>query len=221
MMLDMTDSQIEGGTRWRLVGLVLAPVLAVLTALGSAMSTGALALSFVSQSGTMDLATQGLEGDGFGIAVVTVPVRNADGSAGSAQAARIGVAKGRINGLCIAHPVTLVGKAFTLLITGGDNNGKTYEINASGLVLDLADARGVISAQGALAVNKNAADVRLGNSALSLGGAADRFGLQADGARLLNIVATVRSISIPDLLKLPNFGIKVVPGNQACPAPAG
>lgn len=216
----MTGGQdFSYGTRWRIVGWVLAPCLAALIALGSAMASGALAISFKTQSGTLGLATAGLEGDGFGIAVVTVPVRNADGSAGSAEAARIGVANGRINGLCIAHPVTLVGKAFTLLITGGDANAKTFEINADGLVLDLTDARGVISAQGDLAVNKNAADVRLGNSPIALGGSADRFGLQADSARLVNIVATVRSISIPNLLKVPNFQIRVVGGTQACPVP--
>jgi hypothetical protein len=35
----------------------------------------------------------------------------------------------------------------------------------------------------------------------------------------VNIVATVRSISIPDLLKVPNFSIRVVAGTAACPAP--
>ncbi len=215
----MTEAQVEYGTRWRVVALVLAPCLAALIALGSAMASGALALSFTAQSGTLGLATAGLEGDGFGIAVVTVPIRNADGSDGTAQAARIGVADGRINGLCIAKPVDILGKAFTLLISGGDESSSTYEIRADGLVLDLTEARGVITAQGDLAVNKNAADVRLGNSPISLGGSADRFGLQADGARLVNVVATVRSISIPNLLKVPNFQIRVVGGTQACPVP--
>lgn len=219
MTADMMEHQVEYGTRWRVVAWALAPCLAALVALGSVIATGALALSFQTQSGTLGLATRGLEGEGFGIAVVTVPIRNSDGSAGTTEAARIGLADGRINGLCIAHPVDLAGRAFTLLIRGGDSSSSTYEIAAGGLLLDLAEAEGVISARGNLAVNKNAADVRLGNSRLSLGGAPDRFGLQADSARLVNIVATVRSISIPNLLKVPNFSVRVVAGTQACPAP--
>jgi len=215
---ELTESQVYG-TRWRLVAIVLTPCLAALIALGSALASGALALSFVAQSGTLNLATKGLEGDGFGIAVVPVPVRNADGSRAGADAARIGVASGRINGLCIAQPVKLAGKAFTLLVTGGDDDPASYEISAHGLLLDLTTASGVIANQGDLAVNKNAADVRLGGSALSLGGSADRFGLQGDHAALRNIVATVRAITIPDLLKLPNFSVRVVGGTQACPAP--
>jgi hypothetical protein len=217
-MTDLTESQ-EYGTRWRVVGLVLVPCLAALTALGSAFASGALALSFVAESETFDLATKGLEGDGFGIAVVSIPVRNADGSRGTADAARIGVATGRINGLCIAHPVNFLGKAFTLLITGGDDDAASYEINANGLLLDLTEAKGVIANQGDLAVNKNAADVRLGGSALSLGGPADRFGLQGDHASLRNIVATVRAITIPDLHRLPNVCVRFVNGTQPCPAP--
>lgn len=218
MTSDLTGNQVCG-TRWRIVALVLAPCLAALIALGSAMASGALALSFVAQSGSFGLATQGLEGDGFGIAVVSSPIRNRDGSNGTADAARIGVATGRINGLCISHPVNFVGKSFTLLITGGDRDAATYEIIANGLLLDLTDATGVIANQGNLAVNKNAADVRLGRSALSLGGSADRFGLQGDHASLRDISATVRAITIPDLLRLPNFSVRLLDGTQSCPAP--
>jgi hypothetical protein len=214
----VTDHQ-NYGTRWGVVGLVLAPCLAVLIALGSALASGALALSFVAQSGTLGLTTKGLEGDGFGIAVVAAPVRTADGRTTTADAARIGVATGRINGLCIAHPVSLLGKSFTLLISGGDDNPASYEINANGLLLDLTEATGVIANRGDLAVNKNAGDVRLGSSGLSLGGAPDRFGLQGDHASLRNIVASVRAITIPDLLRLPNFSVRVVAGTASCPAP--
>lgn len=209
------------GTRWRVVGLVLAPCVAALIVLGSALGSGALALSFVTQSGTFGLTTEGLEGDGFGIAVVTLPIRNPDGSRGSVEAARVGLAQGRINGLCIAHPVSVMGRTITLLISGGDSDPSTFEIKADGLVLDLAEADGVITAGGDLAVNKNAADVRLTGSSIDLNGAADRFGLQAGSARLLDIEATVRSISIPDLLRVPNFTVRVVAGAGACPAPGG
>lgn len=216
----MTEHQgVRFGTRWRVVGVVLAPCLALVVAIGSAMASGALALSFVAQSSTASLATQGLDGDHEGIVVVSLPIRKADGSNGTVPVARIGVATGRINGLCIAHPVRLLGKAFTLLVRGGDTDPSTFEITADGLVIDLADARGVIAKRGNLEVNKSAADVRLGSSPISLGGAADRFGLQADSLQLRNVAATVRAITIPDLLKVPNFSLRVVAGNQACPAP--
>jgi len=207
------------GTRWRVVGLVLAPCLAVVVAIVSAMASGALALSFVAQSGTMGLVTQGLDGTDEGIVVVSLPTRNPDGTKGTVDVARIGVATGRISGLCIARPVQLLGKAFTLLVRGGDTNPATFEIAANGLVIDVAEANGVIAKRGNLVVNKNAADVRLGSSGINLGGSADRFGIQADSLQLRNIVATVRAITIPDLLKLPNFSIRVVPGTESCPAP--
>ena len=214
----MTDDQ-DFGTRWRVVALVLAPCVAAVIAIGTAMASGALALSFVAQSGTASLATQGLDGQQDGIVLVAVPTRNADGSTGSTYVARIGVAEGRISGLCIAHPVEILGKAFTLMVRGGDADPSTFEIAADGLVIDLTEAKGLIAKRGNLAVNKNAADVRLGSSRIDLGGSADRFGLQADSTQLRNIVATVRTVSIPDLLKVPNFQIRVVGGTQACPVP--
>jgi hypothetical protein len=202
----------EGATRWRLVAAVLAPAFAVVTALGLAMAKGALALSFVAQSGSVDLVTAGVTGDRFGVAVVSAPV----GSDRTPRpAARIGIASGRIDGLCIAHRVDLLGRPFTLLITGGDTDRATHEIAVDRLVLDVTDVRADIAAGGEVQVNKNAADVLRG--AVDLGGGRDAFGLQADTVRLRDVRATVRDIVIPDLRDVPNFRVEVLAGARNCP----
>ncbi|MGQ0467021.1 MAG: DUF6230 family protein [Sporichthyaceae bacterium] len=202
----------EYGTRWRVVGAVLAPTLAVVAALGLAMAKGALAVSLVAQSGSTELVAGGVTGEGFGVAVVDVPVgsKNTPG-------ARIGIAAGRIDGLCLAHRVQLLGKPFTLLISGGDGNSATHEIVANRLILDVLDVRADIAAGGEVQLNENAADVLTGR--VDLGGRRDRFGLESQTVRLREVRAAVRDIVVPDLRDVPNFRMEVVAGDRSCPAP--
>ena len=207
----MSDEAV-GVTRWGVVAAVLAPALAVVGGLGAAMAQGALAVSFVAQSGSVDLVTAGLTGDQFGVAVVSAPV-GADRK--PVPAARIGVGSGRIDGLCIAHRLDLLGRPFTLLITGGDTDRATHEIAVDRLVLDVTDVRADIAAGGEVQVNKNAADVLRGD--VDLGGTQDSFGLQAQTIRLRDVRATVRDIVIPDLRDVPNFRIDVLAGSRSCP----
>jgi hypothetical protein len=200
------------GTRWRLAAPVLAGALAGVAGLGVALAHGALALSFVAQSGTLDLTTAGLTGTDFGVVAASVPV-----SGGSAPAARIGVGSAHINGLCLAQHTTVLGQPVTILISGGDTDPSTFEISATGLLLDVTGVQGAIATGGELAVNKSAADVALGSSGVSLGGAADRFGLQASSVSLRGVRATVRDIVVPNLLQVPNFAVRVLAGAQSCP----
>jgi hypothetical protein len=197
------------GTRWGVFGAVLAAVLVAIVALGVLVAKGALALSFVAQSGTLDLATSGLSGTGFGVVVADVPT-----SAGHTPAARIGVGSAHINSLCLAQRMDVLGQPLTLLITGGDADPASYEIAADGLLLDLASVSGVVNAGGVLQINKSAADVAPG---VALAGATDRLGLQAGTVQLRNVRATVRDIVIPHLLDMPSFHIQVVAGSRGCP----
>jgi hypothetical protein len=207
------------GTRWRLMTLALVPALVVTGGVGAAMATGTLGVSFVAESGTLHLSTDGLQGDDLGITVVSVPTKDSHGHATSAYDVRIGVGSGKINGLCLSQRVGILGVPFTLLIKGGDADPSTHEIVADGLLLDVTRAAGVIAASGDLEVNKNGADVTLGSTGIALGGASDRFGLQASNSDLRKISATVRDISIPNVLTVPNFRVQVVPGDHPCPPP--
>lgn len=204
------------GVRWKVLGAVLVPAFGAVAALTLAMANGLLAVTFSAQSGTVKLTTDGLNGDDLGIAVVTIPTKN---SKGSTYNVRIGVGAGRINGLCISQHVGILNQPFTLLIKGGDADPNSFEINADGLILDVTDAQGVIGAKGDLQVNKNGADVDLGDTGIDLGASSNRFGLQASSAQLKNIVAVVRDINIPNLLEVPNFTVQVVPGTKDCPPP--
>lgn len=208
--------EVRYGTRWGVFGLALAPTLALLGGLGAAVGSGALALTFVAHSGTLDLRTAGLTGDDLGVIVAPVRTATSDGSIRSAPGARIGVGSAKINGLCLAHEVSLLGRPFTLLIEGGDENPQTFEIRADGLILDVTSVRAAIGGGGEVQVNKNAADVRV-PAVGPLGGDPDNFGLQASTARLSDVEATVRDIVVPDLLDVPNFRITVVAGARSCP----
>jgi hypothetical protein len=200
------------GTRWGVFGAVLAPTLLTVATLGALVAKGALALSFVAQSGTLDLATPGLTGTGLGVVVADLP-----STGGHSPIARIGVGAGHINGLCLAEHVAVLGQPLTVLITGGDADPASYEIAADGLVLDLTSVTGVVNAGGTLQINKSAADVTTNAPGVALNGAANRFGLQASTVQLRNVRATVRDIVIPHLLDVPGFRVQVVAGSQTCP----
>lgn len=212
--------EVRYGTRWGRFGLALAPTLALLAGLGTATGSGALALTFVAHSGILDLRTAGLIGDDLGVIVAPVRTATADGGPRSAPGARIGVGAARINGLCLAHEVSLLGRPFTILIEGGDANPETFEIRADALILDVTSVRAAIGGGGEVQVNKNAADVRV-PAAGPLGGDPADFGLQAASARLSDVEASVRDIVIPDLLDVPNFSLRVLAGRSSCPAEQG
>jgi hypothetical protein len=205
-------SDVESGTRWGVFGAVLAPVLVVVGVLGVLLAKGALALSFVAQSGSMDLVTSGLTGTGFGVVVADVPT-----AGGTTPTARIGVGAGRIDGLCLAEHADVLGQPLTLLLTGGDADPASYEIAVDGLLLDLSAVSGVVNAGGQVQLNKSAADVVVNAPGVALDGAADRFGLQASTVQLRNLRATVRDIVIPHLLNVPDFHIQVLAGRHSCP----
>jgi hypothetical protein len=194
-------------------GAVLTPVLIAVGVVGVLVAKGALALSFVAQSGSLDLATSGLTGDGFGVVVADVPTVGG----GSAPAARIGVGAGHINGLCLAEHTAVLGRPFTILISGGDTDPASYEIGIDGLVLDLSSVTGVVTAGGSLQLNKSAAQVTVDAPDVALHGAPGRFGLQADSVQLREVRATVRDIVIPHLLDVPGFHVSVVAGARGCP----
>jgi hypothetical protein len=205
-------SDVESGTRWGVFAAVLAPVLAVVAVLGVLLAKGALALSFVAQSGSMDLVTSGLTGTGFGVIVADVPT-----TGGRAPTARIGVGAGRIDGLCLAEHAEVLGQPLTLLLTGGDADPASYEIAVDGLLLDLSAVSGVVNAGGLVQLNKSAADVVVNAPGPALEGAPTRFGLQASTVQLRNLRATVRDIVIPHLLNVPDFHISVLAGTRTCP----
>jgi len=77
------------GTRWGVFGAVLAPTLLTVGTLGALVAKGTLALSFVAQSGTLDLATPGLTGTGLGVVVADLA-----SAGGHSPIARIGVGAG-------------------------------------------------------------------------------------------------------------------------------
>ena len=209
---DPDDPSAAYGTRWGVFGAVLLPVLVAVGTVGALVAKGALALSFVAQSGSLDLATAGLSGNGLGVLVADVPT-----TGGRTPMARIGVGAGHINGLCLAEHMDVLGQPLTVLITGGDTDPASYEIAADGLVLDLASVSGVVNAGGTLQINKNAADVTTNAPDVVLNGASSRFGLQAGTVQLRNVRATVRDIVIPHLLAMPGFHIQVVAGARTCP----
>ncbi|MGQ0632005.1 MAG: DUF6230 family protein [Sporichthyaceae bacterium] len=203
------------GTRWRVVGLALVPAAAAVAVLGSAIGAGAIGLSFVSQTGTASLKSAGLNAEDFAVVVASISVSDASGGSRAVPHARIGVGPARINGLCLAHEVSMLGTAFTVMISGGDSDPSTFEIRADGLTLDVRDVRAAIGAGGELQVNRNGADVTVG-AGDPLDATARSFGLQAATARLTDIDAVVRDITIPDVLAVPNFRISVVPGARGC-----
>ena len=212
------DSAEQGsyGTRWGIFAAAFTPAIALAGAALTAIATGALAVSFVAESGSMRLTTSGLRAGGVGLG--SVLVRHGNGK--SFYEARVGVADATGNGLCISQRFAILGMHYTLVLKAGDNDPSTYEIKANGLLLDVPQLRGQIYTSGQTQVNKNAAEVRIGDSALSLNGTPDRFGLQAETGVFKQLEATVHDIVIPNVLATPNFSLDVLPGDHPCPAPA-
>lgn len=219
-VLDELDLDIEStsddddryGTRWDVFARAFAPAIAVVAAVVASIVTGALAVSFVAESGTLRLTTSGFKADGVGLG--SVLVEHGDGK--TYYEARIGVAGAKANGLCLSQEFGIAGAEFTLRIEGGDDDPSTYEITANGLLIDAAHLKGQIYTNGATAVNKNAADVTVGESGLSLDGKNDRFGLQADNGVFKQLSGTVHDIVVPNALSVPKLEIHVLPGRHPC-----
>jgi hypothetical protein len=205
------------GTRWGVLLKLLVPALAVVIGLATAMMRGVLATSFVAEGGTLQLTTSGLKGDGVAILLQKVP--KGIGTKNSYDA-RVGIAHGRINGLCITQRVSILGVDFTLKVTGGDNDPSTYELSANGVFMDARSADGKIYAYGHTEVNKNAASVVAGDSGMQLGGSNQRFGIQAEQAKLTEVQAIVHDIQIPGSLEASPLHISFEQGDASCPAPA-
>ncbi|KAA0023826.1 DUF6230 family protein [Antrihabitans cavernicola] len=213
------ESEDRNGTRWPRVFAVLLPVLLVVGGIGLSIGKGVLAASVVAQSTDATLVTAGLRGDGVGLIIAANPTKNPDGTVGSTFVRRVGVGKAIANGLCLAQPVKVMGMTYTVLITAGDKDPSTYEIALDGVVLNATYVKGYVGTTGNAQVNKNAADVQVAGSSISLDGASDSFGLQAQKIDLRDISANVQNIDVPNTLAAPGFTVKVARGTQQCPSP--
>jgi hypothetical protein len=214
--IESAPDEVRYGTRWGIFAKAFTPALAVVATIVTCVVTGALAVSFVAENATLRLATSGFKANGVGLGSVLV---DHGGGGGKYYEARIGVADARVNGLCISQNFRVLGLDYTLLIRGGDTDPATYEVQANGLLIDAAHLDGQVHLSGPTAVNKNAADVQIGDSGLSLNGDNQRFGLQADGGTFKQVVGTVHDIVVPNALDVPKLDISVVSGNQPCPTP--
>ena len=217
-MSEPTDetSGVRYGTRWGLMLAVAAPAFAAVAAVATAVASGALAVSFQAQGGTLRLTTSGLQAQGLVIALQSVPKGSGTGNVNDA---RVAVGVGHINGLCFTQPLSVFGVRFTAKVVGGDNDPSTYEITADNVVMDADAAQGQIYAYGHTQVNKNAASLQVPGSNLNVGGSPNRFGLQAESGVLKQVTAIVHDIQIPDVLTLPNVHVEIVAGDASCPAP--
>ncbi|MGW0118547.1 DUF6230 family protein [Streptomyces sp. NPDC003327] len=217
---------MEGRTHWRRSLGVAGPALLLAAGVGWAMASGALAVGLRIQDRPVDFATSSLYGTQYGAAVVDQEVVRPDGSAGSVRVLRMGFADGVINGLCLSQRQQIAGATYTLLLTLGDDNPRSWEIRTQNTVLDLKNATGVLDMDGIVDLNVNGADVRTVKDAAGayvpnpLGSPQHRFGIQARYAKFDRITGTAQDFQIPGLLTTPRLKLVVKPGTVACPAPA-
>ncbi|WP_242427552.1 DUF6230 family protein [Streptomyces sp. Root431] len=217
----------EGRTHWRRSLAVAVPALLAAAGLGSAMASGALAVGLRIQDRPVDFTTSSLYGTQYGAAVVDQPVVRPDGTAGTVRVLRMGFADGVINGLCLSQRQQIAGATYTLLLTLGDDDPRSWEIRTKNTVLDLRNATGVLDMDGIVDLNVNGADVKTVKDASGayvanpLSSPQHRFGIQARYAKFDRIVGTAQDFQIPGLLTTPKLTLAVRPGTVACPAPPG
>ncbi|MEU3483102.1 DUF6230 family protein [Streptomyces sp. NPDC033754] len=217
----------EGRTHWRRSLAVAVPALLAAAGLGSAMASGALAVGLRIQDRPVDFTTSSLYGTQYGAAVVDQPVVRPDGTAGTERVLRMGFADGVINGLCLSQRLQIAGATYTLLLTLGDDDPRSWEIRTKNTVLDLRNATGVLDMDGIVDLNVNGADVKTVKDASGayvanpLNSPQHRFGIQARYAKFDRIVGTAQDFQIPGLLTTPKLTLAVRPGTVACPAPPG
>lgn len=216
---DVEAEEEHYGTRWGTMLKAFVPAVGLVGVTSALIFNGVIAASFVAESGTLRLTTSGLRANNIAIALQDVPK---GGSGAGRFDARIAAGDATINGLCFTQSVSILGVPFTLKVTGGDNDPSTYEVHATGLVLDATGAQGQIILNGHTEVNKNAASLTVGNSGINVSGDPQRFGLQADSAVLKQVTAIVHDIDVPNALTVPTLKISVEPGDPSaneCPPP--
>lgn len=219
----MTDLPTEpnNGTRWPRTIAVMAPALIAVAAIGINVMNGAIAASFTSQSSTAELVAGNVIADDVGAVLVLNPTKFPDGQVGGKWVTRFGIANAQISGLCIAQRASLFGKPVTLLITADDGDPATMESVAPGVTMDLFQAIGDIRMSGNTLLNKNAADVRAGDSGIELKGEPPQFGLEAGRVNLRNISAQVQDLVIANVLTTPSFKAEMKLDDVNCPRPVG
>jgi hypothetical protein len=215
----------DGGTRWGRSLWVLVPSVVVIAGIGLMLRTGVLAASLTVQGGTTSLATSSLYGTNFGAALIDQADESSTGVVSTKHVLRMGFANGMINGLCLAERQSVAGVNFTLLVTAGDTNPGTWEINTVNTVLDVNNATGVLDMDGLVDLNINGPDVVTVTDSSGayvpnpLNSPEDRFGIQAHYAKFDTVTANVQDMQMPGILTTPAIDISVKPGTVSCPTP--
>lgn len=219
------------GTRWVRSALLAVPALVITALLGLGVTNGVLASHVVIQGGTSKLATSGLYGVDFALAVVDNPrkVRNADGTVSVRQIrlARVGFAQGKLNELCLAMHQTIAGVDFTMKISGGDANLGTWEIDARNVELDGAEVRGNLTLDGVVKFGITGEDTTTIKNPdgsyvpnpLEAPAEKHRFGVDATFAEFSKITGEVYDMEIVGPFSMPKLKVKLERGKTLCPAP--
>ncbi len=219
----MTEPSSEdyNGTRWRRTLVFMSPALVAAAAIGVSVINGAVAASFTSQSSTSELVAGNVVADGVGAVIVSNPTMNSDGQVVGTWVTRFGIADAQISDLCIAQQASFFGQPVTLLVTANDGDPATMETNVPGVVMDTIQASGFIGMSGNTVLNKNAGDVRAGDSGIALLGQPPQFGLESQTVNLRNVTARVQDLVVADVLATPSFKAHIELGDVHCPPPGG
>ena len=206
------------GTRWGRAGIAAGAAFLAVGAMSYGMVGGALGSSYVATSAAGALTVQGLRTDH--VAAITRPmlVKAADGSIYTDYVATFLIGTGYVNGLCFTEKATILGQPFTVLVTAGDDDPSTEEIQLDGMALDIFEADAFLQALGTTYVNKNPMDIAIDRVPTTPGAGPDDFGLEAGGVVLKHAVVRHQGAEITRLPPGVRLEAQMLVGDHDCPS---
>lgn len=204
-------------TRWGRASVAAGLAFALVAGIGLTMFRGALAASYVATSTSGGLTASGLTTDQVGAIVRAIPVRNANSENYDEWVATFLIGHGYANSVCLTEKATLFGQTVTLMLTAGDDDPSTNEIEIEGLTLNVYDATTYLQAQGMTYINKNPGDIAIPGAPTASGASPVEFGLEAQNAVLRGVTARVSDAELIHLPNVADLKANFLVGDRECP----
>jgi hypothetical protein len=215
-MIEESD-EVVYRTRWGRTSIAASLAFALVAGIGLTMFKGALAASYVATSTSGGLTASGLNTEQVGAIVRAIPVRNSNGETYDEWVATFLIGKGYANTVCLTEKATLFGQTVTLMLTAGDDDPATNEIELDGLTLNVYDATTYLQAQGMTSINKNPVDINIPGAPPATGASPLEFGLEAQNAVLRGVTARVSDAELIHLPNVQNLKADFLVGDRDCP----
>lgn len=199
------------GTRWSRSALLLVPAAVAIGAIGTALTSGVLALDMATQNGATSVSLNGADLAGASIYPVQQTVRESNGTTDTHWYLGLQLKEAVLNGLCTTQKFGVLGLDFSLkldLVGPVSANGILVTISKADIDRLGLDGKSVL-------LNQQASDTTVGANGAPSKGGANLLGIQADTGDAGTVTGLLHTGDITNV-SASTIGISVTPGQATC-----